>query len=130
MGAGPLRVLLVDDDVVDAMNVKRAFDKARLSELLHVAQDGIEALEALRAAAGSRWLVLLDLNLPRMTGLELLRELRADPALRETPVVVLTTSNDARDRADTAALRVSGYLVKPVGHAALIGLLGPLLSRS
>jgi CheY-like chemotaxis protein len=83
---------------------------------LHVASDGIEALEVLRSGrmGDARRIVLLDLNMPRMNGIEFLRELRADPALRVTPVVVLTTSNDDRDRVEAYNLNVAGYLLKPV----------------
>ena len=109
-------ILLVEDDEVDVMNVRRAFKKNNIANPLHVASNGIEALELLRGPAmpRDRRLVLLDLNMPRMNGIEFLRELRADPALRPTPVVVLTTSNEERDRVEAYNLNVAGYIVKPV----------------
>jgi len=111
-----LNILLVDDDEVDVMTVKRAFQKANITNKLFVASDGVEALELLRdgTVPAHRRLVLLDLNMPRMNGLELLRELRKDPALQAITVVVLTTSNEDRDRVDAFQLNVSGYLLKPV----------------
>lgn len=111
-----LNILLVEDDQVDVMNVKRAFDRNRISNPLFVAGDGVEALEMLRAGKvpGERRLVLLDLNMPRMNGIEFLRELRADKDLHLTPVVVLTTSDDERDKIDAYNLNVAGYLLKPV----------------
>ena len=111
-----LNILLVDDDEVDVMNVRRAFQKNHIANPLFVASDGIDALEQLRAKRipGDRRLVLLDLNMPRMNGIDFLRALRQDPALAHTPVVVLTTSNDERDRIDTYGLNVAGYLLKPV----------------
>ena len=111
-----LNILLVEDDQVDVMNVKRAFDRNRISNPLFVAGDGVEALAMLRAGKvpGERRLVLLDLNMPRMNGIEFLRELRADKDLHLTPVVVLTTSDDERDKIDAYNLNVAGYLLKPV----------------
>ena len=109
-------ILLVEDDEVDVMNVRRAFKKNNIANPLHVASNGLEALELLRspAMAKERRLILLDLNMPRMNGIEFLRELRADPELRPTPVVVLTTSNEEKDRVEAYNLNVAGYIVKPV----------------
>jgi CheY-like chemotaxis protein len=111
-----LNILLVDDDEVDVMTVKRAFQKANITNRLFVASNGVEALEMLRGGSipQSRRLVLLDLNMPRMNGLEFLREVRNDPALSTLTVVVLTTSNEDRDRVDAFQLNVAGYLLKPV----------------
>jgi CheY-like chemotaxis protein len=112
----PLNILLVDDDEVDVMTVKRAFSKANIANKLFVATDGIEALGMLRAdgVPPQRRLMLLDLNMPRMSGIELLREIRADPALQALTVIVLTTSNEDRDRVEAYRLNVAGYLLKPV----------------
>ena len=111
-----LNILLVDDDEVDVMTVKRAFTKANITNKLFVASNGIEALEMLRSGSipNTRRLVLLDLNMPKMNGLEFLREVRNDPALSSLTVVVLTTSNEDRDRVDAFQLNVAGYLLKPV----------------
>jgi CheY-like chemotaxis protein len=115
MSASPLRILLVEDDEVDVMNVKRAFEKNHIVNPLYVATNGVEALALLRGdMPKDRRLVLLDLNLPRMNGFEFLRELRSDPQLRTTPVVVLTTSNDDRDKIDAYNLNVAGSLLNPV----------------
>ena len=116
MNTQPLNILLVEDDAVDIMNVKRAFAKNHIMNPLVVAGDGLEALEVLRSNAlpKSRRMVLLDLNMPRMNGIEFLRELRSDPELANTTVVVLTTSNDERDKIDAYNLNVAGYLLKPV----------------
>jgi len=111
-----LNILLVDDDEVDVMTVKRAFAKANIANKVFVATDGIEALRLLRADGipASRRLVLLDLNMPRMNGIEFLREIRSDPVLQVLTVVVLTTSNEDRDRVEAYQLNVAGYLLKPV----------------
>ncbi len=123
-----LNILLAEDDAVDVMNVRRAFEKNRILNPLYVAADGVQALEMLRSNAvpGGRRLVLLDLNMPRMNGIEFLRELRADPALRATPVVVLTTSNDDRDRIEAYNLNVAGYLLKPVTFVSFVELMATL----
>jgi CheY-like chemotaxis protein len=115
-----LNILLVEDDDVDVMNVKRAFTKGNITNPLFVAGNGLEALERLRGdeMPKSRRLVLLDLNMPKMNGIEFLRELRADPELTLTPVVVLTTSDAERDKVEAYNLHVAGYLLKPVTFAS------------
>ena len=123
-----LNILLVEDDEVDVMNVRRAFDKNRILNPLFVAPDGIEGLALLRndGMPPNRRIVLLDLNMPRMNGIEFLRELRADPVLRPTPVIVLTTSNDERDRIEAYNLNVAGYLLKPVTFVNFVELMAAL----
>ena len=119
MSNSSLNILLVEDDEVDVMNVKRAFEKNHITNPLFVASNGLEGLEKLRSGEvpQGRRIVLLDLNMPKMNGIEFLRELRNDPALAATPVVVLTTSNNDRDKIDAFNLNVAGYLVKPVTFA-------------
>src|SRR5436189_2520427 len=125
-----LHILLVEDDEVDVMNVRRSFDKNKITNPLYVAFNGIQALEMLRTGEvpPERRLVLLDLNMPRMNGIEFLREMRADPHLRMTPVVVLTTSNDDRDKVEAYQLNVAGYLLKPVTFVAFVELMSTLHS--
>lgn len=121
-------IILVDDDAVDVMNVRRAFARGQISSNLFVAGDGIEALALLRGGTVpvERRLILLDINMPRMNGLEFLRALREDPALQPTPVVILTTSGDERDRFEAYRLNVAGYLLKPVTSAAFFELMTAL----
>ena len=123
-----LNILLVEDDQVDIMNVKRAFDRNRITNPLYVATNGLDALEMLRtnAVPADRRLILLDLNMPKMSGIEFLRELRADAALSSTPVVVLTTSNDERDKIDAYNLNVAGYLLKPVTFINFVEVMAAL----
>lgn len=116
-----INVLLVEDDEVDIMNVKRAFKRNNISNPLYTAANGLEALAVLRGEDKSlptvpptRRLILLDLNMPKMGGLEFLQELRSDAVLRNIPVVVLTTSNEDRDRIEAYNLNVAGYILKPV----------------
>ncbi len=109
------RVLLVEDDQVDQMNVRRAFEKSELDVDLEFAADGEEALSFLRGLDSLRgMLILLDLNMPRMDGIRMLEEVRSDDALHRLPVVVLTTSDAERDRVEAYDLNVAGYILKPV----------------
>lgn len=113
-------LLLVDDDAVDVMTVQRSFKKNNITNPLFVASNGLEALAMLRGEGNyliipnQRRLILLDLNMPKMGGIEFLRELRADPELRSIPVIVLTTSNEEKDKVEAYQLNVAGYIVKPV----------------
>jgi CheY-like chemotaxis protein len=115
-----LNIVLVDDDEVDVIIVKRAFSEAKVSNKLFIARDGIEALELLRGTTlpKERRVMLLDLNMPRMNGLELLREIRSDPDLKGLSVIVMTTSNEDRDRVEAFHFHVAGYIVKPVTFRA------------
>lgn len=116
-----INVLLVEDDEVDVMNVKRAFKKYKITNPLFIAGNGIEALEMLRSqdeeppqVPENRRLILLDLNMPKMNGLEFLHEIRQDIDLKRTPVIVLTTSDEDKDRIEAYNLNVAGYILKPV----------------
>ncbi len=123
-----LNILLVEDDEVDVMNVRRAFQTNHIANPLFVAGNGVEALEKLRGGEVplERRLILLDLNMPRMNGIEFLTELRRDPELAPTPVVVLTTSNNDRDRVQAYDLNVAGYLLKPVTFSEFAELMAAL----
>lgn len=123
-----INVLVVEDDLVDVKNIQRAFEKGRIANPLFYAEDGLQGLETLRGDGmpRERRLVLLDINMPRMNGLEMLAELRKDPQLKATPVVVLTTSNDDRDRVEAYDLGVAGYLLKPVSFEAFVELMGAM----
>ncbi|BAZ14799.1 response regulator receiver domain protein [Calothrix sp. NIES-4071] len=128
-----LNILLVEDDEVDVMNVRRAFKKANIRNPIFTASNGYEALEVLRGTSDTkmppeRRLVLLDLNMPKMGGIEFLHSLRSDPQLRATPVVVMTTSNQDKDRVEAYDLNIAGYLLKPVTFASFIQLMATLNS--
>lgn len=115
MNTKPVTILLVEDDEVDVQGIRRAFAKRKIGNPIVRASDGIEALEILRRDDGSvsrPYLILLDLNMPRMNGIEFLKELRADEALRDALVFVLTTSEAEEDRVDAYRLNVAGYIVK------------------
>ena len=126
--AKPLHILLVEDDQIDQMNVKRAFERNKIMNPLYIAENGIEALAMLRdgRVPNERRLILLDLNMPMMNGIEFLKALRADPELDHTPVVVLTTSNDEQDKVNAYDLNVAGYLLKPVTFTSFVELTAAL----
>lgn len=118
-------ILLVDDNPADVRLVREALRESRLRNELYVAGDGEEALAFLRreqgfADAPRPDLVLLDLNLPRKNGREVLAEMKSDPALKDIPVVILTTSNSDRDVLESYNLCASCYVRKPVQFQAFI----------
>jgi CheY-like chemotaxis protein len=123
-----LHILLIEDDEVDVMNVRRAFQRNHIANPLYVAGNGLEGLEMLRngKVPEGRRLVLLDLNLPKMNGIEFLRTLRADPALSSISVVVLTTSANERDKVEAYKLNVAGYLLKPVTFVNFVEVMATL----
>ena len=104
-------ILLVEDDEVDVKALKWAFDKLKVANPLVIARDGTEALEMLKELPRP-YLVITDINMPRMNGIELLRKIRATPELRDAIVFVLTTSNDEQDKIDAYDLNVAGYMLK------------------
>lgn len=126
--AKPLHILLVEDDQIDQMNIKRAFERNKIMNPLYMAENGLEALEMLRdgRVPDERRLILLDLNMPKMNGIEFLKSLREDPNLSHTPVVVLTTSNDEQDKVQAYDLNVAGYLLKPVTFTNFVELTAAL----
>ncbi|MFO0580258.1 MAG: response regulator [Polyangia bacterium] len=116
-----LSLLLVEDDEVDVLSIQRALEQRGLSCPLFVVTDGEEALARLRSGdiPHERLLVLLDLYLPRRSGLEVLQELRKDPTLNLLPVVLMTTSQDEQSKLDAYELNVAGFLRKPISPAEL-----------
>ncbi|HEX8671307.1 MAG TPA: response regulator [Longimicrobium sp.] len=119
MMSRPIEVLLVEDNPGDVRLTREALKEGKVSNNLHVAPDGVEALAFLRregphAAAVRPDLILLDLNLPRKGGREVLEEIKSDPALRHIPVVILTSSQAEQDIARAYDLHANCYISKPV----------------
>ena len=117
--AEPIDVLLVEDDEGDVLMTKEAFEYYRIRNRLHVVSDGDQALQFLRrtgpyADAPRPGLILLDVNLPRLSGLEVLAELKQDPELAVLPVVMLTTSQAEEDILRSYSLHANAYVTKPV----------------
>jgi CheY-like chemotaxis protein len=117
MPSSTIHVLLVDDDEIDMEAVQRGFDALNITNVITVAIDGVEALNILRGESGfdrlSRpYIILLDLQMPRMNGLEFLHALREDDDLKSSLVFVLTTSNNEEDMKAAYNERVAGYFLK------------------
>lgn len=109
--------VVVEDDDVDVMVLKQSFKRLQIGNPVVVARDGVEALEVLRGTDDQDplekpYVVLLDLNMPRMNGIEFLTEIRKDPDLADTVVFILTTSDDERDKLSAYDNHVAGYIVK------------------
>jgi CheY-like chemotaxis protein len=114
-----VNVLLVEDDAGDALIVREAFEYHKVRNTLHVVTDGEQALRFVRqegefADAPRPGLIMLDLNLPRRAGTEVLAEIKADPSLRVIPVVILTTSQSEEDVLRSYSLHANAYVTKPV----------------
>ena len=115
-------VLLVEDDHLDTLQLEREFRKQNLTNAVHVARNGREALDMLHGGRLEKieprpGVVILDINMPRLNGLEFLHLLRRDPALRDLKVFILTTSDDTAERDLARDMGVAGYLVKPFSFA-------------
>ncbi|MET0770642.1 MAG: response regulator [Solirubrobacteraceae bacterium] len=118
-------VLLVEDDPGDVLLIREAFEDNKVHNRLHVVSDGVEAIDFLRkegenGQAPTPDLILLDLNLPRMDGREVLAEIKADEDLRQIPVVVLTTSKAEEDVLRSYKLHANAYVTKPVDFERFI----------
>lgn len=115
-------ILLVDDDQVDVMTVQRAFKRNNILDPLFVVGNGREALDFLMHqgpyADPEKYprpgIILLDLNMPVMNGIEFLKVIKVDESLKKIPVIVLTTSKEENDRVESFNLSVAGYIIKPV----------------
>ncbi|MFA5515178.1 MAG: response regulator [Desulfuromonadales bacterium] len=133
-GLNPIDILLVEDNPQDAELTIRALQKRHLANKLHLAEDGAEALDFIfcRGAHAGRQidqpprLILLDLKLPKVDGLEVLRALKADERTRSIPVVVVTSSREDPDIQTAYALGANSYVVKPVDFASFMEAVGHL----
>ena len=110
-------ILLVEDDSVDAMTIKRALKDLKITNPLIHRIDGDEALEYLRAPGNNKpCVILLDLNMPKMNGIEFLSVVKADKLLKRIPVVVLTASREESDKVGSFELSVAGYMTKQTDY--------------
>jgi len=124
-----VNILLVEDDEVDVMNVQRAFRKNTITNPLFIAHNGLEALEMLRSGAVPfPHIIILDINMPKMNGIEFLRELRADEAFKSASVFVMTTSNEDSDKINAYNFNVAGYILKPLSFEKFISSVATLNS--
>lgn len=113
----PIEILLVEDNPDDAELTLHALKKAKLANTVHLLRDGAEAIEYLiggNGPAAHPRVILLDLKLPKISGLQVLQRIKADPRTKDVPVVVLTSSREDRDIAEAYKLGANSYIVKPV----------------
>jgi CheY-like chemotaxis protein len=125
MGDKIVNILLVEDDEVDVMNVKRAFKKNNVTNPLFVCNNGVEAIEFLKkqkekAPSEVPKIILLDLNMPKMGGIDFLKAIRANDDFKYLSVFVMTTSNEDKDKVDAYNLNVAGYILKPLSMERFI----------
>jgi CheY-like chemotaxis protein len=114
-------ILLIEDDVVDAMTVRRALKDVNAVNPLDIVSNGEEALQYLRDGKNDQpCIILLDLNMPKMNGIEFLKIARQDQLLRKIPVVVLTTSKGEQERMESFNLSVAGYMIKPMDYSQFV----------
>lgn len=114
----PHTILLIEDDELDVISIQRSLKKIGEDYELFVAYNGKEALAMLKehTPVVKPDVILLDLNMPKMNGIEFLKALRADNDLKEVKVFIMTTSNDNTDQAITHKLGISGYIIKPLNY--------------
>ncbi len=114
----------MEDDRIDAMTINRIFKELKIYNKLHITGNGEEALKFLREKKDEYpCIILLDLNMPRMNGIEFLKEIKNDIRLKKIPVVVLTTSNDHHDRNECFSNGAAGYMIKPSEHDAFASVI-------
>ncbi len=114
-------ILLVEDDAVDVMTVKRCFKQLQIPNPLLIGGNGEEAVQILSTSTQSQpCLILLDINMPKMNGLEFLHYVKSTPSLRKIPVVILTSSKEEEDINRCFELGIAGYMVKPVEYQQFI----------
>jgi len=114
-------ILLVEDDQVDAMTVKRALKEIKVTNRLDIVNNGEAALTFLKNSENEKpGIILLDLNMPKMNGIEFLKIAKKDDSLKKIPVVVLTTSKEDQDKVDSFNLGVAGYMIKPVDYQKFV----------
>jgi CheY-like chemotaxis protein len=110
-------ILLIEDDELDIISVERSLKKIESEYELHTAYNGIEALKFLRNPnAVKPDVILLDINMPRMNGIEFLKVIREDKSLKDLKVFIMTTSSEGNDRSEAEELGISGYIIKPLNY--------------
>lgn len=116
-----LPILLVEDDMIDVMTIKRAFKELHITNPTEVCENGLEALDYLADNSKSKpGIILLDINMPKMNGIELLRIIKKEEQYKRIPVVVLTTSKEEQDKLESFNLGIAGYMIKPVDYIQFV----------
>ena len=117
-------ILLIEDDLVDIMTIKRAFKEVKITNPIAVCNNGLEGLQFLRNSKNKRpGIILLDINMPKMNGIEFLQVIKKDKDLKSIPIIVLTTSKAEQDKIESFKLGVAGYMIKPVDYMQFVEII-------
>jgi CheY-like chemotaxis protein len=117
-------ILLIEDDLVDVMTVKRAFKEVKITNPIEVCNNGLEGLQFLRNSKNKRpGIILLDINMPKMNGIEFLQIIKKDKNFKSIPIVVLTTSKAEQDKIESFKLGIAGYMIKPVDYMQFVKII-------
>lgn len=123
-----LKIMLIEDDMIEVMKLNRAIKSLELSHEIIEANNGEEAIKALEKKDNLPDIILLDLNMPKINGIEFLKILKADDRLKFIPTVILTTSNNQRDLLECYKIGVAGYILKPLKYENYVSKIEKLLS--
>ncbi len=123
-----LKILLIEDDTIEVMKLNRTINSLQLKHRLIEAKNGEEALEILNQKNNLPDIILLDLNMPKINGIEFLRILKTDEVLKYIPTIVLTTSNNHRDVLECYKIGIAGYMIKPLKYEDYVAKIEKLLA--
>jgi CheY-like chemotaxis protein len=123
-----INILLIEDDLIEVMKLKRATGSLNLNHKITEANNGEEALNLLKQKDNLPDIILLDLNMPKINGIEFLRILKADERLRYIPTIILTTSNNQRDLLECFEIGIAGYVLKPLKYEDYVSKIEKLLA--
>ncbi|MGB5943616.1 MAG: response regulator [Leeuwenhoekiella sp.] len=123
-----MKILLIEDDTIEIMKLRRTVSKLELKHTIVEAKNGEQALEILNQNHNIPDIILLDLNMPRMSGIEFLKILKADPKLQYLPTIILTTSENRVDLLECYKVGIAGYVIKPLKYADYEAKLGSVLN--
>ncbi len=110
------KILLLEDDIIDVMTIQRALKQLKIPNVCEVMTNGEDGLDYLAKCDDLPGIIFLDINMPKMNGIEFLKRIKQNSQWAQIPVVVLTTSKDQRDKEETFKLGISGYMIKPVSY--------------
>lgn len=122
------KIMLIEDDMIEVMKLNRAISSLKLNHTIEQADNGEEALKLLDQKNNFPDIILLDLNMPKINGIEFLKILKADNRLRYIPTIVLTTSNNQRDLLECYKIGIAGYVLKPLKYEEYVSKIEKLLS--
>lgn len=123
-----LDILLIEDDIIEVMKLNRAISSLQLSHKITEANNGEQALSLLKQKDDLPDIILLDLNMPKINGVEFLKILKEDERLKYIPTIILTTSNNQRDLLECYKIGIAGYILKPLKYEDYVSKIGKLLS--